>query len=102
MGGRLTSKLIPYVETMLYRRMQKCVRWQEINIPPEILSEPPHMFMYEMAQSGYSGYSMQSCYCGISLFKHHIFRRYDAKYALCSPPSEWEIPDPLMVVLISM
>nr|KAJ0196063.1 hypothetical protein LSAT_V11C700363700 [Lactuca sativa] len=75
MRGRLTNVLTPYEDMVLQRGMQKSVRWQVTKITPEI----PSPFSFEVYQirttihvhveMTQAGYSMRSCYCGISLFK---------------------------------
>ncbi|XP_052622706.1 uncharacterized protein LOC128127994 [Lactuca sativa] len=47
MAGSLTGVLTPYAQMVVFRRMQKSVRWQATQIPQQI-SSPVSAYVYEV------------------------------------------------------
>nr|KAJ0221401.1 hypothetical protein LSAT_V11C200064910 [Lactuca sativa] len=112
MAGSLTTVLTPYAQMVLQRRMQKFVGWQATQTPQQISSPLPtyvylvsdfkttcvvdlnarHLNMHELVD-------MVQVYYHADVFQ--LVYQTQTVHPL-PPPSDWEIPEPLMAVLLPM
>nr|KAJ0223080.1 hypothetical protein LSAT_V11C200064920 [Lactuca sativa] len=101
-------------ELVLHRRMQKSLRWKATKIPPEIPSLFPSDVFHKWHSLGiacshaivatrYTNNTQLTDMVQI-YYRADVFRTtYQTRNVNVVPPaSEWEIPEPLMVVLIPM
>nr|KAJ0226183.1 hypothetical protein LSAT_V11C100030630 [Lactuca sativa] len=123
MAASETTILTPYAETVLHKRMPKSVRWQATKIPQEIPSSSPSDIyqVFDFKKTCVVNLNRRTCSCkqwhslGIACSHAIVASRHSNIYELpymtayqtqtvypLPPPSEREIPDPLISVLLSM
>nr|KAJ0212805.1 hypothetical protein LSAT_V11C400182880 [Lactuca sativa] len=112
MARSLSGVLTPYAQMMVFRRMQKFVRLQATQIPQQI-SSPMPTYVYEVfdfkttcvVDLNARDSNMHEIVNLVQVYYHaDVFRlvyQIQTVHPL-PPPSEWEIPDPLMAVLLPM
>nr|KAJ0206838.1 hypothetical protein LSAT_V11C500234220 [Lactuca sativa] len=100
LSGRLNSILTPFAQMMLQRRMQKCIRWQATKIPPEISSSFPSDIFCIF-------YFKRTCVVDLNhmvqiYYRVDVFQTTNQTHNVhpLPPTYEWEITNPLMVVLL--
>nr|KAJ0192438.1 hypothetical protein LSAT_V11C800395340 [Lactuca sativa] len=134
MACSLTSVLTPYAQMVVFRRMQKSVRWQATQISQQI-SSPMPTYVYEVIDFKTTcvvHLNGRTCSCGkwsslgiacghaiatardsnmheivnlVQVYYHpDVFQLVYQTQTVhpLPPPSEWEIPDPFMAVLLRM